>query len=309
VGEFVPEDVTAVSADEWWVLGTDGAGCVTGCTRILHTTDGGQTFGSIPTPPAVVAGLRFVNPEDGWAYGSSTVWATHDGGAEWNGTGLGGTVEELETSGDYVYAIVDDPDAMVTWTLDRSPITGDSWQVVTTFGVRTANLNVHGGDVWVSESSGNGSDELLASTKDGEEFTPTPMCDGAATVTSLAASPGDIWVVCSTAPAEAVWLSTDGGQTFTEVQTPTELGSGWSSIAGASASTAVLAGTSLELTVDGGQSFRTVLHNGDDHWSIVGFTNPTDGFALSYPSASSAQPNGLWRTDDAGASWYEVELP
>ena len=71
----------------------------------------------------------------------------------------------------------------------------------------------------------------------------------------------------------------------------------------------MLAGTSLELTVDGGQSFRTVLHNGDDHWSIVGFTNPTDGFALSYPSASSAQPNGLWRTDDAGASWYEVELP
>jgi hypothetical protein len=105
-----------------------------------------------------------------------------------------------------------------------------------------------------------------------------------------------------------VWLSTDGGQTFTEAQSPTQLGSGWRSIAGVSASTAVVAGISLQLTVDGGRSFRTVLANGDD-WSVVGFTTAEAGFALSYPNSSYAQPNGLWRTDDAGAQWHQVQFP
>jgi len=44
--------VTAVSAGQWWVLGSDSAGCSgADCTRILHTQDAGQTFTSIPTPP------------------------------------------------------------------------------------------------------------------------------------------------------------------------------------------------------------------------------------------------------------------
>jgi hypothetical protein len=309
VDGFIPEDVTAVSAGQWWVLGSDIAGCSgADCTRILHTQDAGQTFTSIPTPPAVVTGLRFVNSEDGWAIGGTTVWSTHDGGARWNGTAIGGTVAELETSGDYVYAIVDDPDAMVTWSLDRSPITADSWQVVTSSGVELANLNVHGGDVWLSLGQGPNANLLWASTDGGEHPTETTFCSGAAGVPSLAASPGHIWALCSTGSSEDVWLSTDGGQTFTEAQSPIQLGSGWSSIAGVSASTAVVAGTSLQLTVDGGRSFRTVLANGDD-WSVVGFTTAEAGFALSYPNSSYAQPNGLWRTDDAGAQWHQVQFP
>jgi photosystem II stability/assembly factor-like uncharacterized protein len=311
VDGFVPEDVTAVSADQWWVLGIDGGGCAgTDCTRILHTQDGGHTFTSLPVPPAALTGLRFLNSEDGWAFGASTVWSTQDGGADWSGTILTGTVEELETSGSYVYAIVDEPGALSVWTLDRSPISSSGWEVMTaTRGEQLGNLNVHGKDVWMSETFGQASDQVYISTDDAAHFTATPICPEEVGITSLyAATTQDLWATCSTASSDEVWRSTDGGQAFTEVQSGTEPEPGWSSIAGVSASTAVLAGTSLQQTVDGGQSFRPVLDNGDD-WSIVGFTTAEDGFALSYPNSSFVLPSGLWRTGDGGASWYEVQLP
>jgi photosystem II stability/assembly factor-like uncharacterized protein len=310
VGVFVPEDVTAVSADQWWVLGIDAGGCATDCTRILHTLDGGQTFTSLPIPSAPVTGLRFLNSEDGWAYGATTVWATRDGGADWSSTILAGTVAELETSGSYVYAIVQFPGVVSDWMVDRSPITSDSWQAIANFkGQQPSNLNVHGKDVWMSQNFGSGLNGVWVSTDDAAHFTETHICPGAAGITSLyAATTEDLWAACSTVSSDQVWHSTDGGQSFIEVGPGTEAEPGWSSIAGVSASTAVLAGTSLDLTVDGGQSFRAVLDNGDD-WSIVGFTTAEDGFALSYPNSSLVLPSGLWRTGNAGAQWYEVQFP
>ncbi|MGO8685677.1 MAG: hypothetical protein ACLQT7_00635 [Candidatus Dormibacteria bacterium] len=308
---FVPLDVTAVSAGEWWVLGDGGAGCSgSGCVRILHTVDGGQTFTAVATPSSTLTGLRFLNSQDGWAFGGSTVWSTHDAGAEWIGFTIPGTVEELETSGGFVYALAGEGSS---WTLERSPTGGDSWQQLSLpAGGRPGNLNVHGSDVWVTLSGGTGDNQVLTSTDDGAHFSAWSICPGATGVASLdAVSPDDLWAACSVGASEDLWRSSDGGQSFSPLQGGAYLGPSWGTIAGPSATTAVLAGTSLEVTVDGGQSFQGVKSlkgNGSD-WSIVGFTTAEDGFALSYPTSALGTPDGLWRTEDGGGSWYEVEFP
>jgi hypothetical protein len=121
-------------------------------------------------------------------------------------------------------------------------------------------------------------------------------------------SPNDLWAACSVGAAEDVWVSVDGGADFTAVQSGAYVGPSWGTVAGPSVTTAVLAGASLQLTQNGGAGFQTVLDNGDA-WSIVGFTTDEDGFAFSYPTSALGTPDALWRTDDGGMQWYEVEFP
>jgi hypothetical protein len=313
----MPEDVTAMSADQWWVLGDDTAGCTgAACTRILVTVDGGQTFASIPTPPTAVTGLRFRDPEDGWAYSSTTVWATHDGGARWSATTFPGmTVEDLETSGSYVYAVAC-TSTPVCW-LERSPTTTDSWQAlaipsdVVASGYLAGSLNVHDSSVWMAfrsdEDNGNEQvSKVLTSTDDGDHFSETSVCPGSLGINSLyAGSSEDLWATCSTGLLVGVWQSEDGGSTFTAVPETGGFDEPMSgTIAGNSASQVVLAGTSLLVSADGGQTYQVAFAPGGN-WRIVGFTTSEDGFALSLVGPTT----GLWRTVDAGAHWYQVQLP
>jgi hypothetical protein len=317
---FVPSDVTAVSASQWWVLGSDGAGCSgAACTRILHTLDGGKTFTSIPTPSAAFTGLRFRDPGDGWAYSSTTVWSTHDGGAEWSGTDFVGTVEDLEASGGYVYAVVcpSGPGC----TLERSPTNRDGWQalpiagdlppsgyVAAGSGYLAGSLNVHGSDVWmvfrwVSANGDVHPSVLVRSTDNGEQFTETSICPDTFGVTSLyAVNAEDLWATCVTGMLVDVWGSVDAGAVFTAVpgSAPAAMSA---TIAGTSPTNFVVASTALVLSSDAGRTFQTVEDNGGG-WSIVGFTTSEDGFAFSLPA-----PTGLWRTDDGGATWYQVQFP
>ncbi len=106
----VPPDLTGVriidatfdSAEEGWLLVT--ADCLNGkpgkCTGLLHTTDGGASWQSLPNPPVNLPGvdncaspcvdhLRFANPSTGYAYGdgyygSSAFYMTTDGGKTWH---------------------------------------------------------------------------------------------------------------------------------------------------------------------------------------------------------------------------------
>ena len=220
------------------------------------------------------------------------------------------TVDQLETYGAYVYAIVEDTTTPATWSLARSPAASDGWQVISSLGAeQPGNLNVHGDGVWMSQSNGQGDNVVLASVDDGAHFAQHSICPGASGVASLYdVSSEDLWATCAMGTSEDVWRSVDGGATFTEVQTSTSSGEpDWGTIGATSASNAVLAGTSLQLTVDGGQSFQQVLSGYD--CSIVGFTTAEDGFAFSYPSGSLGTPDVLWRTDDAGAQWHEVQFP
>jgi len=309
---FVPSDVTAVSADEWWVLGTDGSGCAgASCTRILHTVDAGQTFTSIPTPPASVVGLRFLDSEDGWAYSSTTVWSTHDGGENWSGMDFGTSITDLETSGGLVYAVSCGSGS--DCSLERSKASSDAWENLAIPAAlmpsgatkpEAGSLNVHGSSVWLAFSNGEGDNRVLRSTDDGIQFSQATICPGDSGVASLyAVSTADLWAACSVGMYEEVWRSLDGGATFAAVPLSGDVETNSGTIAATSVSSAVVAGTSLKLTVDGGQSFQVVLDNGDN-WRIVGFTTSDAGFAFGrQPGASSLT---LWRTDDGGSTWHQV---
>jgi len=341
---FLPEDVTAVSADQWWVLGFDTAGCTgAACTRILATADGGQTFTSIPTPTAAVSGLRFRDPEDGWAYSSTTVWATHDGGARWSATAFPGMViEDLETSGEYVYAIActSTTGTSSVCSLERSPIASDGWQALSipadllpagqvqaaTAEQNPSNqedlatpmyLNVHGSDLWMAVSSGGGDNQVLRSTDNGVDLSAAPICPGAGGITSLYdVSQSVVWAVCYSSTLQEPWLSVDGGGTFSALPAGAEPTSSLAGIAATSASNAVVAGGTLQLTTDGGRTFQTLYDNGSS-WSIVGFTTSADGFAFSSsgtrwvtdPLGGQAPPMTMWRTVDGGAVWYQLQFP
>lgn len=312
---FVPTDVTAISANRWWVLGHDGPACSSAsCTRILHTSDGGHTFASIPTPPVAPAQgseqavrLRFADASDGWVVSASgVVWATHDGGAQWVADSKAGTVVDLEASGD-VYAV-----ACVsgrTCTVERSAARQDSWSTLSqSAGHGQLNhLTVNGAHVWVAIASpAGGLGWLLASTDGGQTFVMQTACPSAlGFANAYAVSSTVLWATCATGTQAQAFRSVDGGQQFTQLTATLSLPN-FASIAGVSSQTAVIGGQGLLRTTNGGQTFTTV-ENSQTQWTVVGFTTSVNGFALEH-----TQPLGqlaLWRTNDIGAHWHMVQFP
>jgi hypothetical protein len=234
------------------------------------------------------------------------------------------TIEDLETSGSYVYAVVcASGSAQSACSLERSPIASDGWQSIHLPGdVETSryvpkSLNVHGGYVALAfrasaaSEAGNPS-RVLISSDAAEQFSEASICPETEGIVSLyAVSSEDVVATCATGNLVGVWSSDNGGAVFTPVQQGTTYQEpNWGTIAATSATHLALAGTRLLISDDGGQTFQVALDNGDG-WSLVGFTTSEAGFTFSYPSGASdsGTPNGLWRTVDAGAQWYQVQLP
>jgi photosystem II stability/assembly factor-like uncharacterized protein len=314
---FVPTDVTAVSAAEWWVLGDNGFSCLPGtCTAILRTTDGGQSFTSVPVPAVTLATngqeaerLRFADPLDGWLVsGAGTVWATHDGGGHWIPDSSAGVVTDLEASGGNVYAVA--CTGANGCTVERSPTVQDTWSTLPASGGH-GNLNhlsVNGAHVWVAiESQAGGLGWLLASTDSGQNFTMQTACPSAlGYANEYAVDSTTLWATCATGTEASAFQSLDGGQQFTQLAGTVMLPNS-ASIAGVSSTTAVIAGQGLLRTTDGGRTFSTVLAS-QAQWSIAGFTTAQHGFAFEV-SSKVFGPAQLWRTNDAGAHWYMVRFP
>jgi photosystem II stability/assembly factor-like uncharacterized protein len=310
---FVPTDVTAISADEWWVLGHDGPSCSSAsCIRIVHTTDSGRTFTSIPVPPVAPAQngqqalrLRFADPSDGWVVtAGGDIWATHDGGAQWMDDGSTHQITDLEASGNSVYAI----GCLGSCWIQKSPIGHDSWMVLpASEGTsQLSHLNVHGTDVWTTiNSPGGGGGPLLVSTDGGQSFLKYLVCPSALGYPDLyAVDSTTLWATCATGTEAAAYRSTDGGHSFSQLTAAMPLPN-FATIAGVSQTTAVIAGQTLIRTTDGGHTFATV-EGIQSQWAIVGFTTQLNGFAFDIGGPGHSQ---LWRTDDAGASWHVVQFP
>jgi hypothetical protein len=111
---FQPTSVTFIGTEMGAVIGQAGTPghCATKyCTSLAGTSNyGGSWYGvSAPLTGAPQGGtgvsqLRFLNAQDGWAYGPG-LWVTHDGGANWQQEQTFGLrVTDLETAGDRAYA-------------------------------------------------------------------------------------------------------------------------------------------------------------------------------------------------------------
>ena len=153
---FQPTSVTFVSTGIGWVIGQAGTPghCATQyCTSVARTDNAGNTWFGVPAPltgapdgATGVGGIRFLNGEDGWAFGPQ-LFATHDGGHTWAQVDTDGLrVTDLETVGDRAFAVfasctgsgADFAAQCTKFTLYSSPAGTDDWTPV---GASTSGLS------------------------------------------------------------------------------------------------------------------------------------------------------------------------
>lgn len=158
--EFIPDVVSAPSAQQLWVLGRSAQCSGHGaCRQLEHSGDGGRSWQRLSTP-AAAKGLTFVDAVDGWVYNGNGLWRTRDGGRSWEqvarpavaGDDLVSYVFENPRSG---WAFDDGSlwsthDGGGNWTLDDIP--GRFWSVALGDGVvRVASIDSHS-ELFVSTS-------------------------------------------------------------------------------------------------------------------------------------------------------------
>jgi photosystem II stability/assembly factor-like uncharacterized protein len=330
---FSPVSVSFVSLKTGWVLGT--APCSSPpCTSLVRTNDGGKTWVGIPAPRTPlspgyagsgVRQVRFASPADGWVFGPE-LWATHDGGAHWHqvtikGAPAGSAVVALEAASGQVHAaVLGGGGVMIASTAPDQ----DSWQASPTtvpFGagpIPNAQIVLQGTTGWLIEV-----DRTVvggARFDQGRWATWQPPCAAANGPATLAASSATAVVaVCNEgvwgppAPADRVYLSSDGGQTFHPAAKPSPLpgSSVLGSVASPSPQTIVLGANTatpqLVASFDAGKTWRSVaqFRQQSSSWAELGFTSPTQGVAVLVSSVGG--PSGtLLMTTDGGHTWHPV---
>ncbi len=152
---FRPTSVTFVGAGTGWVIGQAGTPghCATAyCTSVARTDNAGKSWSGVGAPltgaadgSSGVSQIRFLNTEDGWAFGPE-LFFTGNGGRSWSQVSTGGLrVTDLETVGSRVYALFASCTgggtsfgaACTNFTLYSSPASASDWAPV---GASTTGL-------------------------------------------------------------------------------------------------------------------------------------------------------------------------
>ncbi|MHB1733284.1 MAG: DUF4232 domain-containing protein [Ferrimicrobium acidiphilum] len=331
-GTFSPVSFTAISANQFWVLGTI-KGCTTGsCLTILHTTDGGAHFTKISYPhgqfPGFNPSLRFVTAQDGYAFSisSGSLWFTTNGGASWQQSRAGGqsfTTLSFTTSDGYAYALRGSGGYKDTFM--RSPIGTNSWTTLPLPTSQTSQVNapftitVRGPSLWITTSGG----QTAYSSDFGNHFTQlTNPCGTSREALLKASSQSVTWLDCAGAMSSQVYRSTDAGRHWSVVSHTQGTFNIPAIVAPVSTTTAYLArgNTQIVRTTNGGASFSPVASGvapQGSYWAWIGFTTPQVGSALMGTQQGFYQQEGslphstyaykrvyqLWRTTDGGNIW------
>ncbi len=339
---FIAQSVTFISDDDAWVLGA--VHCQKGwCPAIRHTTDRGELWTSVSAPSASIdtgtqgiSDLRFADSLDGFAFGPG-LWVTHNAGANWHQVSLPGSVLTLAAADRKVYAVVSCsayPSCTNPARLYQTPAGTDAWQEVPGVALPPTSYSV------VLQLQGRGVYLLVAGTStfirsyDGTNFQslsdPCP-----AQSTGPAYSPGsfalstasDLAVLCGDGVAagsqkKEVYVSIDGGETYSEVAAPPFTGDA-SEIAAANPTTLVVSaqsGASWLYRATGADTTWTTpvsFNDGGVGVTDLGFTDMTHGvFIHGGPTALRIlggvnPPSGLgtlYLTEDAGATWHQVHI-
>jgi photosystem II stability/assembly factor-like uncharacterized protein len=301
--------VTALDERTFLVLGERPA-CVSRCTRLARSDDGGQTFTALTPPdegrdkPSAGAGsLRFGSSQDGWMVGAD-LWSTHDGAQTWSQADLPGQVQQLEAAAGTVWAVVSRGEGADA-TLWRSPVSSDDWsQVQLPRQLQgPVDLAVQGRRVVVlGAAAGN----ALLVSEDGSSFEarPSPCTSGLGG--RLSSADRAVWFVCANGTSATVFISVGTDSGFETVPTgflPDAL-PGQTELGARDTEAAVLG-----VPGDGGlvgvssSGERLSSSPGGTGWSFVGFTTPDVGYALTCCSVRQ-----LLRTTDGGANWAEVRV-
>jgi hypothetical protein len=323
--DFQPSSFTAVSLDQWWLLGT--ARCLSGsgtCGAIVRTTDGGLHFAGIPSPPVGaddVTQLRFADARDGYAF-DPELWTTTNGGSSWAQVTTPGVVTELEVANGEAYALACTSSSASCQSIEliRSSVGAHQWQVVSTptpLGYHS-QFALSGSDLYLLPGADH--QVLMYSADKGANFSSrTDPCHRGiyCSVTAAADGTATLWSASPTGTEAEALVSDNGGITWRTASPsragfPNSLG-----LAAASASVALAwpgeqvnhgLPAGLERTTNAGESYSAVL---DSSWGVswAGFSDPARAYAIAAAMETDTRgPTHLFESSDGGASWHEVAI-
>lgn len=319
---FQVHSVTFVSTQLGWVIGT--IPCASTCPPVLlRTEDAGRSWTRVTAPPiddaTSVQSVRFADSADGWVTTRDSVWATHDGGAQWNrpafpGVQPGDTVSDVEAAAGVVHAVFTGPPIQI----ETSPVRADAWALSPTTvpvgagPIPSEQIVLQGHAGWLIEVDRG----VIGGARldNGVWMRWDPPCSqvgspvtGPAVI--AASDPVHLAAVCSggefTGPMVVLsYFSNDGGSTF-QIATAWLPTSSFGPIASPAPGVVVMGSSTGDLlaTFDGGATWKLVYHpSAPATCGYVGFTTPDQGVAIEYPSA-------LLMTFDRGLTWAPVTFP
>jgi hypothetical protein len=336
---FAATSVTFVSQSTGWVIGQAGipGRCSTQyCTSVAGTSDGGKTWHGVPAPrigppdgSAGVSQIRFLEGVNGWAFGPA-LWATHDSGQNWAPVQLGGRrVLSLETVGTEAFAVL----ARCTGTgaefaagctrfwLYSAPARSDHWtQVPGTGSASVPAGSASAATIVLTGARGywytpNGM-LLSGPVTHGANWSPAgtsalpctpgaPQPDGRPSEGQLAASaPGDLALGCpgsvqaDGSQQEVIYTSSDGGQQWQQKSTVPISGTA-TSLAAVGGVMALATTHGIDVSSDGGGTWRTAHRGPADGFSYVGLTSSAQGVAVPADPSEHA----VWFSYNGARTW------
>lgn len=343
VSDFQAVDLTWISTEQGWALGT-AAGCAgQRCATVLETTDGGRSWTTVadlhdclleaapvgcPAGVPQVSEIRFATPDVGYAFASDggPYSLTTNGGLSWqvqpgreaSAIKVGyGTAIRVSFSHSGCPGPCD-------WSIDQAPVGQSDWQTLYT---PPSNFN-HGQvvllrqgpkDIYVAflgnaagGTAGREAAQLVVSTDAGASWTevadPCAAADPGYGARAFAAAPGGVLVaLCETSSGSGagVEVSTDSGVAFGPLELlPRPRSGAYSEVAAANSHLLLAAVPGVELV----QST-----DGGHHWEAVVrlkarplASTPTStflGFESPLVGRWVGPPDTLWTTTDAGLTW------
>jgi hypothetical protein len=344
--DFRPTSVTFVGTGTGWVIGQAGTPghCATAfCTSVARTDNAGNSWAGVPAPvtgpsdgATGVSQIRFLNLDDGWAFGPE-LWATHDGGQTWTAVDTHGQrVTDLETVDGRVFAVFATctgggaafAGGCTSFTLYSSPARTDAWAPV---GATTSGMaaGAHGGSASLSLTetrgyllapdgslysgpvSGSAPWKLVARIPTACEVGPAQQ-DGQPAGALLGAEPGEnVILVCTSAQSwgnpdvqmqdKLIFASADGGASWRMIAAAPTLGAAASVAASAAEAVILATDRGIDVLPAGGATWKQLTLAGvpAGGFRYVGMTTGEQGVALPADPRSGA----VWFTFDGGRTW------
>ena len=322
---FVILDAAPLDASTGWILLSNCMQPLTGLCHysVAHTSDGGRTWSKAiqvgPSSNGSDAGvphkITFINLNDGFVYGSTMAFATHDGGRTWKALTLQANwFAEIKGRATTAWAISypcakgilcpyevrSSSDAGRTWSAPHSLPVGFSPEDAVAIGDTGLLLaSVPTADIELTLDRGNTWSSLAG------------HCPATTFRSVLTTGDGnELWELCqgNQKSGSKLFMSMDGGKSWALRTGPPEsdkplpthyampINYSWMLVA-THAGSALMASnvTRIAITHDGGRSWATVGPEGILFQSMA-FANANDGWAVDVSGV-------VWATSDGGDHW------